>query len=74
MGHTKILNILNTFKKSLKSSIYPQSTIIIGIFGLSLASTGTFDIFLTIYIPSITCPNTTFFPSKCGQAFKVMKN
>lgn len=71
MDHTK-LDYTYTFKKSLKSSISPQSTIIIGIFGLSFASTGIFDIFLTVYIPSITWPKTTFLPSKCGEAFKVI--
>lgn len=48
--------------------------IIIGYLGLSSLSIGTFDIFLTTYIPSITCPKTTCFPSKWGHGFKVMKN
>jgi hypothetical protein len=45
-----------------------------GILGLSYLSIGTFDILFTIYIPSITCPNTTCFPSKWGHAFNVIKN
>jgi hypothetical protein len=45
-----------------------------GYLGLSSLSIGTFDIFFTIYIPSITWPKTTCFPSRWGQAFKVIKN
>jgi hypothetical protein len=47
---------------------------IIGYLGLSSLSIGTFDICFTISIPSITCPNTTCLPSKCGHGFRVIKN
>lgn len=61
-------------RKLLKSSIYPQSMTTTEYLGLLFLSIGTLAIFFTISIPSITCPNTTCFPSKWGQAFKVMKN
>jgi len=45
-----------------------------GIRGLSSLSMGTLAIFLTTYIPSITWPNTTCLPSRCGHALRVIKN
>lgn len=43
-------------------------------FGLLLGPVGTFSIFLSVNIPSITFPNTTCFPSKKSHFAVVMKN
>lgn len=49
-------------------------TIFTASLGLLLGPVGTFSIFLTVSMPSITLPNTTCFPSKKSHLAVVMKN
>lgn len=65
---------IKTFSTLKSVHIWPHCVIVIGSFGLLLDPIGTFSIFLTISMPSITRPKTTCLLSRKLHLAHVTKN